>query len=196
MPEVLKMKVQPSRAGEMAMPFVDDMPSMEAFNVPSDSLDSRMDFLIEEVWKGIQDPKIQQLAARIMKEYNVPSRDFEAEASAVFNWVRENIRYTRDPDGLELFRKPIRTVQLGIADCDDMSILIAALLGTIGHKLVLRVIGVTSDEPEHIYPLVLLPPDNSTYYIALDATRSEDMGWEVAEDQRKFQEDFDVEEDE
>ena len=157
MREVLKMKVQPSRAGEIIMPFVADMPSMEAFNIPSDSLDSRMDFLIEEAWKGIQDPKIQQLASRIMEEYNVPSRDWEAESRAVFDWVRNNIRYTRDPEGLELFRKPIRTVQLGMADCDDMSILIAALLGTIGHTLLLRVIGVTSNEPEHIYPVDLLP---------------------------------------
>jgi hypothetical protein len=180
----------------MIAPFVNDMPSMSAFNVYSDSLDSRMSFLIDEVWKGIQDPKIQQLASRILEEYEVPSRDFEAEAKAVFDWVRTNIRYTRDPEGLELFRKPIRTVQLGIADCDDMSILICALLGTIGHRLQLRVIGVTSKEPEHIYPLDLLPPDNSTYYIALDATRPEDMGWEVPEEQRLFQEDYDVEEDE
>jgi len=184
-----------SRAGEMATPYVADIPDMAMFSVTSDSLDSRMDFLIEEVWKGIQDPKIQQLASRIMEEYNVPSRDYEAEVRAIFDWVRTNIRYTRDPEGLELFRKPIRTVQLGLADCDDMSILISALLGTIGHKTMLRVIGVTSKEPEHIYPLVLLPPDNATYYIALDATRSEDMGWEIPEEQRLFQEDFDVEED-
>ena len=190
------LQVPPSRAGDMIAPFVANMPDMSAFNVHSDSLDSRMDFLIDEVWKGIQDPKIQSLAAMIMEEYEVPSRNYEAEAKAVFDWVRTNIRYTRDPEGLELFRKPIRTVQLGIADCDDMSILICALLGTIGHRLQLRVIGVTSNEPEHIYPLDLLPPDNSTYYIALDATRPEDIGWEVPEEQRLFQEDFDVEEDE
>ena len=74
------MRVQPSRAGEMAMPFVSYIPDMSAFNVPSDSLDSRMDFLIDEVWKGIQDPKIQQLAARIMEEYEVPARDWKAES--------------------------------------------------------------------------------------------------------------------
>lgn len=187
-------KLPLSRAGEMASPYVADIP-MEMLNISSDSLDSRMDFLIEEVWKGIQDTKIQQLASRIMEEHNVPSRDWEAEVRAIFDWVRTNIRYTRDPESLELFRRPIRTVQLGLADCDDMSILISALLGTIGHKVMLRVIGVTSKEPEHIYPLVLLPPDDPTYYIALDATRSEDMGWEIPEEQRLFQEDFDVEED-
>jgi len=189
-------KLPLSRAGEMASPYVADIPEMEMLNVSSDSLDSRMDFLIEEVWKGIQDTKIQQLASRIMEEHNVPSRDWEAEVRAIFDWVRTNIRYTRDPESLELFRRPIRTVQLGLADCDDMSILISALLGTIGHKVMLRVIGVTSKEPEHIYPLVLLPPDDPTYYIALDATRSEDMGWEIPEEQRLFQEDFDIEEDE
>lgn len=185
-----------SRAGEMAEPFVDHIEGLSAFNIHSDNLDDRMDILIDEVWKGIQDPKIQQLASRIMEEYDVPARDWEGESRAVFEWVRTNIRYTRDPEGLELFRKPLRTVQLGIADCDDMSILICALLGTIGHRLVLRVIGVTANEPEHIYPLDLLPPDNPTDYIALDATRPEDMGWELPEEQRKFQEDFDIEDDE
>ena len=189
------LQTPPSRAGEMADPFVSDMPDMASFNVQSDTLDDRMDFLIEEIWKGIQDPKIQQLASRILEEYDVPSRDWEGESKAVFEWVRSNIRYTRDPEGLELFRKPLRTVQLGIADCDDMSILICALLGTIGHTLLLRVIGVSSNEPEHIYPVDLLPPGNPDYAIALDATRPEVMGWEVPEEQRLFWEDYDIEDD-
>jgi len=185
----------PSRAGEMADPFVSDMPNMASFNVHSDTLDDRMDFLIDEIWKGVQDPKIQQLASQILEEYEVESRDWEGESRAVFEWVRSNIRYTRDPEGLELFRKPIRTVQLKIADCDDMSILICALLGTIGHTLLLRIIGVSSNEPEHIYPVDLLPPGNATYSIALDATRPEPMGWEVPEEQRLFWEDYDMEDD-
>lgn len=185
-----------SRAGEMAMPYVSDIPEMASFNVESSDLDSRMDFLIEEIWKGIQDPKIQQLASRILEEYDVDARDWEGESHAVFEWVRSNIRYTRDPEGLELFRKPLRTIQLGLADCDDMSILICALLGTIGHTLLLRVIGVTSNEPEHIYPVDLLPPGNPDHAIALDATRPEPMGWEVPENQMLFKEDYDIEDDE
>ncbi len=191
------MQVKPSRAGEMIFPFVSDMPVMSAFNVPSDSLDSRMDFLIDEVWKGVQDPRIKQLASRILQEYDVPARDWKAEAIAVAEWVRDNIRYTRDPEGLERFSRPIRTVQLAMGDCDDMSILIAALLGTIGHTLELRVIGVSSNEPEHIYPVDLLPPgDPNGYALALDATRPEEIGWEVPEEQRLFWEDFDIQEDE
>lgn len=183
-------QVTRSKAGNMAVSFVDDMPDMEMYSVNSGTLDDRMDYLIAEIEEGMQDPVIQKLAAKIMARYNVPSRDYRGEAEAIFLWVRENIRYTRDPEGMELFRKPKRTLELGIADCDDMSILIGALLSTIGHVIVLRVIGVSSNNPEHIYPVVLIPPDDPTEAIALDATRSEPMGWEVADSEIKFSQDY------
>lgn len=179
-----------SRAGDMIKGYVDDMPDMEMIAVESMTLDDRMDHLIGEIEDGLQDEYIQKLTAKILREYNVPARDWMGEAKAVFEWVRDNIRYTRDPEGFELFRKPRRTVQLGIADCDDMSILIGSLLSTIGHVILLRVIGVTSKNPEHIYVVDLLPPDDPTQAIALDATRSEPMGWEVSQEQRLFWEDF------
>jgi hypothetical protein len=179
-----------SRAGDMIKGHVEDMPEMEMLVVESGSLDDRIEHLIREIEDGIQDPFIQKLCARILSEYNVPARDWEGESRAIFEWVRENIRYTRDPEGFELFRKPRRTVQLGIADCDDMSILIGSLLSTIGHVILLRIIGVSSNRPEHIYVVDLLPPDDPEKAIALDATRSEPMGWEVSEEQRLFWEDY------
>lgn len=182
--------VSGSRAGDMIKDHVEDMPAMEMLVVDSGSLDDRIDHLIKEIEHGIQDPYIQKLISRILSEYNVPARDWDAEAKAVFEWVRSNIRYTRDPEGYELFRKPRRTVQLGIADCDDMTILIGSLLSTIGHVILLRVIGVSSNRPEHIYVVDLLPPDDPEKAIALDATRSEPMGWEVSEEQRLFWEDY------
>lgn len=182
--------VSGSRAGDMIKGYVDDMPEMEMVVVESMTLDDRIDHLIGEIEDGLQDAFIQKLTAKILREYDVPARDWMGEARAVFEWVRDNIRYTRDPEGFELFRKPRRTVQLGIADCDDMSILIGSLLSTIGHVILLRVIGVTSKSPEHIYVVDLLPPDDPTQAIALDATRSEPMGWEVSQEQRLFWEDF------
>lgn len=183
-------QVKQSRAGSMAASFVDDMPEMEMIAIDSDDLDSRMDYLIDEIEEGMQDEAIQKLAAKILYIYNVPSRDYRGEAEAIFLWVRENIRYTRDPEGMELFRKPIRTIQLGIADCDDMTILIGSLLSTIGHVIILRVIGVSSNNPEHIYPLTCIPPDDPTECIALDATRSEPVGWEVSPNEIKFSQDY------
>lgn len=182
--------INQSRAGDMAASFVYDMPEMEMISINSGTLDDRMDYLIAEIEEGMQDPAIQKLAAKILSAYNVPSRDYRGEAEAIFLWVRENIRYTRDPEGMELFRKPKRILELGIADCDDMSILIGALLSTIGQVIILRVIGVSSNNPEHIYPVVLIPPDDPTETIALDATRAEPMGWEVSPNEIKFSQDY------
>lgn len=180
-----------SRAGEMIRGFVPDDPEMTMESVKSATLDDRISNLISEIQDGKRDVRIRRLAADILREYSVPARDWKAETTAVFHWVRQNIRYTRDPTGVELFQKPRRTVELGIADCDDLSILICSLLGSIGHVMQLRTIGITErGQAEHIYPLDLLPPSNPTEYIALDASRPEPMGWEVPDEQIKFKQDY------
>jgi len=181
-----------SRIGDIIKDKVSDTSGMEMVEISSETLDSRIDYILDEIEDGIKDTRIHELVSRIMKEANVASRDYEGESEAIFNWVRQNIRYTLDPTGIELFRKPVRTVELGQADCDDMSILICALLGSIGHVLILRIIGVTSKQPEHIYPVDLLPPDNPEFELALDATRPEEIGWEISENQWKFHKDYEV----
>ena len=180
-----------SRAGEIIRGLVPDGPYMQMIKVEAGDLDSRIGFMIDEIEQGIQDVDIQNLTSKILKSYNVKNRDWTGQAQAVFEWVRDNIRYVRDPAGLEQFRKPIRTVQQGMGDCDDMTILICSLLGTIGLNCIIRVIGVSSDEPEHVYPLVLVPPVNPTGAIALDATRPEPMGFEVHKNKIKFLQDYD-----
>ena len=187
-------RLQRHNIKNMIQPFIQDMPDMEMISVTADTLDERMDYLIDEIEFGMKDKDIQYLTSRILHEYNVGNRDWYGQAEAIFNWVRENIMYVRDPAGIEQFRKPIRTVQQGMGDCDDMSILICAMLSSIGHILVLRVIGVESDEPEHIYPLDLIPPVDlqNARAIALDATRSEPMGWQVKENQMKFLKDYEL----
>lgn len=160
-------------------------------SVKSETLDDRLSHLISEIHEGMRDVRIRRLAANILMEYSVPHRDWKGETTAIFHWVRQNIRYTRDPAGIELFQKPTRTIELGIADCDDLSILICSLLGSIGHVCQLRTIGITEiGQAEHIYPLDLLPPSFPTEYIALDASRPEEMGWEVPEEQVKFKQDY------
>lgn len=179
-----------SRAGDMISQFVPDT-DMTMESVQSETLDDRMGRLISEIQDGKRDLRIKYIASAIMSEYNVPARNWKLEAVAVFEWVRNNIRYTRDPTNIELFQRPRRTVELKTGDCDDFSILICSLLGSIGHVCMLRVIGITAnDQPEHIYPLDMIPPGNPTEYIALDATRPEHIGWEVHDSQMKFKRDY------
>lgn len=66
--------------------------------------------------------------------HDVPSRDYRGEMQALYLWVREHVRYRKDPVGLEWVQTPERTIRERAGDCDDMATLLAALVGSVGHE--------------------------------------------------------------
>lgn len=61
--------------------------------------------------------------------------DYLSEYAAVFNWVRMHIRYSRDPVTIEQVKTPQAVLETETGDCDDMSVLLGSLLGTLGAKI-------------------------------------------------------------
>jgi len=60
-------------------------------------------------------PAIIRLARAIV--HSCPVKDFACEARALFEWVRDNIRWTRDVYGVETLATPIRTLEMRAGDC-------------------------------------------------------------------------------
>jgi hypothetical protein len=152
----------------------------------SEDIDDRISWICYEINLGKRDPRIRQIAGEILAgsgegKWNVAERDWQGEADAVYWYVRNNVRYTRDIQEVELFQKPKRTLETKIGDCDDLSILIGSLLQTIGYPVILRVVGLGGNTYQHIYPMAGIPPHAPTYYRALDASRGNGPGWEVTE---------------
>jgi transglutaminase-like putative cysteine protease len=79
---------------------------------------------------GEANPQLRELAERITR--NVFAHDYLSEYTAILNWVRTHIRYSRDPRTIEQLKQPHVVVQTRTGDCDDMSILIAALVAQMG----------------------------------------------------------------
>lgn len=80
------------------------------------------------------------------------------EAKAIADYIKDHVRYVRDPDGIEYLQDPIDLVaqmEQGTAqgDCDDMSLLIATLLLSIGHTPRFRAVRYKKgyDYYNHIY---------------------------------------------
>lgn len=104
-----------------------------------------------------RDPAFRERAAAIVA--SVPQRDQVGEITAIFDFVRDGVRYLRDPwapEGLELFTAPaqlLRDVDAGTAagDCDDHVILASALLETIGYRTRYRIGGLPPDHFRHIW---------------------------------------------
>ncbi len=97
---------------------------------------------------GSQTYEIRNLATRITA--GVPSKQYGLEALALYQWVRDNIRYRKDPLGREWLQSPARTVLERSGDCDDIATLLAALLQSLGHETRFHTVGRTRATQQHV----------------------------------------------
>ena len=147
------------------------------------SLDDRMGYILRLTREGRNDARIRKLVSKILSrkcngEWCIKEKDWDNEARAIFTYVKRSVRYSRDIEGKDTYQHPLRTLELGVGDCDDLSILIGAMLLSAGYPVKHRVIRTTSaKEWNHIFPLVGLPPGAPTRWLAMDACVSRPMGW-------------------
>ncbi len=92
---------------------------------------------------------------------DVESGDYAGECLAVYYWVHEHVRYSRDPTGIELVKSPLRTLKTKTGDCDDIATLLAAMLMTIGNRCMFLLVGFhPGAPPSHVFCGVKLPSGN------------------------------------
>jgi transglutaminase-like putative cysteine protease len=92
--------------------------------------------------------------ARQLVHY-LPEKAWEAQARAIFYFVRDRIRYVLDPVGIETISSPDETLKVRHGDCDDKSVLAASLLLAIGHPA--RFLAVAFDGGPFSHVLVETP---------------------------------------
>lgn len=105
--------------------------------------------------KGWEDPEVVRTAEDIVR--HTPERDKEAEARAIYRWVKNNSRYT--DERVEKFKdagyqlEELKETGKITGDCDDATILIGSLAGTL--KFPVRNIILHNKKTwYHIYPEV------------------------------------------
>lgn len=83
--------------------------------------------------------------------------DTRCEASTLQAWVRDNIRYVRDVRNVETLQFPEQTLQLRSGDCDDMALLLSALLESIGFSTRFCAVGMNGEDYSHVITQVMVP---------------------------------------
>jgi len=96
------------------------------------------------------DQTIRQKALDIFSAEGVPPRAWKKEIGALHRFVRDNIRYVRDPVDCELVQTPEATLQIAQGDCDDKSTLLAALLSATGHPARFVAVGFNGGGFSHV----------------------------------------------
>lgn len=86
------------------------------------NLDERMKYIIRMTRQGREDPRIRKATAKILSRkcgdrWCLPEKDWDGEVRAIFNFVKAKVRYTRDIQGKDTYQHPMRTLEMGIADC-------------------------------------------------------------------------------
>jgi transglutaminase-like putative cysteine protease len=116
-------------------------------------------------------PQFYVLAREITRD--VESKDAFGEATAIYDFVRENVRYTGDIEGVESVQTPDRTLDLASGDCDDQSIMVATLALSLGLKARFQAAGLRGGDLEHVWPEIAI---GDSWY-AVDTTEPGGVGW-------------------
>ncbi len=108
---------------------------------------------------GARSAKIRALAINIVNDAHVADKDYYGMIVAIHNWVRDTVRYVKDPVGQETLSYPEETAFNSLAgDCDDKTILEMALLGSIGLRSYPVVIGMQAPgHYSHVYLHAMVP---------------------------------------
>lgn len=144
---------------------------------------SKMKQIISESSKN---PYVREWARDILGYVDV--NDKMNEARAVHNFVRDNVRYTKDPFGFEYIQTPPVLLEAirernksggnrPTGDCDDMTVLSLSLLKSIGFPVAIKVVSFHENGRfSHVYGLVQVKGQ----WIPIDCVRPDkQLGWEA-----------------
>jgi transglutaminase-like putative cysteine protease len=122
--------------------------------------------------EGSRDMSVRTAATQVV--YLQPERNELHEVNSLFEYVRDHVRYVRDPLFFEAVAVPAQVLALGFGDCDDKATLLAAMLESVGYLSRFVVAGYNDAErPEHVYLQVFV----GGQWIDADPTEHKPLGY-------------------
>lgn len=115
---------------------------------------------------------VRETAFRLIADCS--PKDYSCEVRKIHAFVRDNIRYVQDIADVETVASPEKTLEYRAGDCDDKSVLLAALLESIGHKTRFIAIGFEPNVFAHVYVETLI----GRRWIPLETTEDVEAGWQ------------------
>lgn len=116
-------------------------------------------------------PTIRELAIKVCA--GLPQKDFTGEIKRIHEFVKNNIRYVRDVNGVETLQTPLATLEMGAGDCDDKSTLAAAMLESIGHPTRFVAMGFAPSSYSHVTVQTRIGSNWRT----VETTEPVELGW-------------------
>jgi hypothetical protein len=144
-----------------------------------------VDYIIQLIRDGAKDFCVRQHAIDILIGSRVRPKDYLGEIGTLFEWVKNNVRYTRDIHRVELLHSARRMLELRAGDCDDMTILLASMIKSVGHPVRLVLVGFNPMKKK-LFSHIYLEAFCKGLWIPLDATMNRPMGWAPPADHKEI----------
>lgn len=101
-----------------------------------------------------RDPAVRAVALALTR--HLAPYDHVGEVGALHSYVRDEIRYVEDIEGVETVQGPAYTLEVGAGDCDDKATCLCALLACIGYRTCFFLVGFDGVNYEHVLSGVYL----------------------------------------
>ena len=131
----MKLELQPRQATPPKLPISRKLTLAKGVQ----GIKQTLQLMAKLVRQGRENPVIRAQALQLVS--GLTQKDYLGEAKKIHAFVRDRVRYVRDPKGVETLHTAEQMLLQRQGDCDDKSILVAALLETIGHPTRLVAIG-------------------------------------------------------
>lgn len=119
------------------------------------------------------DGRMRRAAVNIL--FLTPDRGGVSRPRALFEWVRDHVRYIPDVHEVETLATPVKTLESLFGDCDDQATLLATLFEAVGYAT--RFVVAAYNDPatmEHVYLQVMV----DGIWFDCDPTEPQPFGWE------------------
>jgi hypothetical protein len=166
------------------------------------NINQRVSHIVKLIKSSSEDQNIRRLSVQLVSQkrngkWVIPERDYKGECTAIFNFVRSRVRYVRDAHHMDTFQSAMRTLEFGGGDCDDYTIVLGAMLRSIGYPVWCRVIQTPgSADWSHIYLVAGVPPHapnkQTGMSMVLDGSVNKPAGWSPPRSMIMRQKDFEV----
>lgn len=113
---------------------------------------------------------IRELAVDVIVQSTVKTGDYAGELRVLFEFVRDRIRYIKDPYERDIYQDSDTTLKMKSGDCEDQAILLSSLCQAVGYPIAIKFIATEGTTWDHVYSLGGLPPKNPTRWVAMDST--------------------------
>lgn len=104
------------------------------------------------VMDDLQRPNLRLFTLSVLERAGADTRNPAQMARAIYSWVKNRIRYVRDPQVIETVQSPAVTLKIKAGDCDDHAGLVAGMALSVGLTPRFVVVGTGHNTFSHIYP--------------------------------------------